>query len=63
MIHSTPPTASLRPSPKRLKPMIVIPRAAPGKIKGQPTPEQLWWTREGYKEYLELVHQYKKEGL
>jgi carbonic anhydrase/acetyltransferase-like protein (isoleucine patch superfamily) len=35
----------------------------PGKIKGQPTPEQLWWTREGYKQYLELVHQYKKEGL
>ena len=35
----------------------------PGKIKGRPTPEQLWWTREGYKEYLELVHQYKKEGL
>jgi carbonic anhydrase/acetyltransferase-like protein (isoleucine patch superfamily) len=35
----------------------------PGKIKGRPTPEQLWWTREGYKAYLELVHQYKKEGL
>jgi carbonic anhydrase/acetyltransferase-like protein (isoleucine patch superfamily) len=35
----------------------------PGKIKGQPTPEQLWWTKEGYKEYLELVHQYKKERL
>jgi len=35
----------------------------PGKIKGKPTPEQLWWTREGYKEYLELVRQYKKEGL
>jgi len=35
----------------------------PGKIKGKPTPEQLWWTREGYKEYLELLHRYKKEGL
>lgn len=35
----------------------------PGKIKGQPTTDQLWWTREGYKEYLELVRQYKKEGL
>lgn len=35
----------------------------PGKIKGKPTPEQLWWTGEGYKEYLKLVRQYKKEGL
>jgi carbonic anhydrase/acetyltransferase-like protein (isoleucine patch superfamily) len=35
----------------------------PGKIKGRPTPEQLWWTREGYKEYLELLRQYKREGL
>ena len=35
----------------------------PGKIKGRPTPEQLWWTTQGYKVYLELVHQYKKEGL
>ena len=35
----------------------------PGKIKGQPTSDQLWWTREGYKEYLELVRLYKKEGL
>jgi len=35
----------------------------PGKIKGKPTPEQLWWTREGYKEYLELLARYKKENL
>lgn len=35
----------------------------PGKIKGRPTPEQLWWTREGYKVYLELVRLYKKERL
>ena len=35
----------------------------PGKIKGQPTTEQLWWTREGYKEYLDLLALYKKEGL
>jgi len=35
----------------------------PGKIKGQPTTEQLWWTREGYKEYLDLLALYKREGL
>jgi carbonic anhydrase/acetyltransferase-like protein (isoleucine patch superfamily) len=35
----------------------------PGKIEGAPTEQQLWWTKEGYKEYLELVQQYKKEGL
>jgi carbonic anhydrase/acetyltransferase-like protein (isoleucine patch superfamily) len=35
----------------------------PGKIKGQPTEQQLWWTREGHKMYAELVDQYKKEGL
>ena len=35
----------------------------PGKIKGQPTDQQLWWTREGHKEYLELVNQYKRQGL
>ena len=35
----------------------------PGKIKGRPTPEQLWWTREGYKQYLDLLALYKKENL
>jgi len=35
----------------------------PGKIKGRPTEQQLWWTREGYKEYAELVRQYKAQGL
>ncbi|MDA8124062.1 MAG: hypothetical protein M0009_02580 [Deltaproteobacteria bacterium] len=24
----------------------------PGKMKGRPTPQHLWWTTEGYKEYL-----------
>lgn len=35
----------------------------PGKIKGRPTEQQLWWTREGHKEYAALTIQYKKEGL
>ncbi len=35
----------------------------PGRIKGQPTEEQHWWTREGYKEYQGLIKNYKKEGL
>ena len=35
----------------------------PGKIKGRPTEQQLWWTREGYKEYADLVRQYKAQGL
>lgn len=35
----------------------------PGKIKGRPSEQQLWWTREGYKEYAELVRQYKAQGL
>jgi carbonic anhydrase/acetyltransferase-like protein (isoleucine patch superfamily) len=35
----------------------------PGKIKGKPTPQQLWWTREGYKEYIGLMRAYKEEGL
>jgi carbonic anhydrase/acetyltransferase-like protein (isoleucine patch superfamily) len=35
----------------------------PGKIKGRPTEQQLWWTREGYKEYVELMRKYKAEKL
>jgi len=35
----------------------------PGKVKGKVTPEQLWWINEGYKQYLELVKEYKKENL
>ena len=35
----------------------------PGKIKGRPTEQQLWWTREGHKQYAELMVQYKKQGL
>ena len=35
----------------------------PGKIKGQPTEQQLWWIREGYKGYNELAQTYREEGL
>jgi len=35
----------------------------PGKVKGKVTPEQLWWVTEGYKQYLELAKEYKKENL
>jgi len=35
----------------------------PGKIKGPPTEGQLWWVREGYKEYNDLVRRYRSEGL
>jgi carbonic anhydrase/acetyltransferase-like protein (isoleucine patch superfamily) len=35
----------------------------PGEIKGEPSEKQMWWVQEGYKEYAELVKQYKAEGL
>ena len=35
----------------------------PGKVKGKVTPEQLWWINEGYKQYLELMKEYKKANL
>jgi carbonic anhydrase/acetyltransferase-like protein (isoleucine patch superfamily) len=35
----------------------------PGKIRGRPTEQQLWWAREGFKDYLELMNLYKKQGL
>jgi len=35
----------------------------PGKIRGKVTPEHLWWTKEGIQAYVDLVRQYKKEGL
>jgi carbonic anhydrase/acetyltransferase-like protein (isoleucine patch superfamily) len=35
----------------------------PGRILGRPTEEQLWWAKEGYKEYLTLASLYRKEGL
>jgi carbonic anhydrase/acetyltransferase-like protein (isoleucine patch superfamily) len=35
----------------------------PGRIKGRPTDEQLWWTRGAHKEYAELMSQYRKHGL
>lgn len=35
----------------------------PGKIRGRPTEQQLWWTRGAHKEYEALVVQYKKDGL
>lgn len=35
----------------------------PGEIKGEPSRDQLWWIEEGYKEYIELMKQYKAQGL
>ena len=36
---------------------------SPGKIKGQPTKQQLLWVQEGFKEYSELAKHYKEQGL
>lgn len=35
----------------------------PGKIKGEASPRQLWWVKEGSLRYHQLAKQYKKEGL
>jgi carbonic anhydrase/acetyltransferase-like protein (isoleucine patch superfamily) len=35
----------------------------PGRILGQPSEDQLWWAKHGYKEYLKLAALYRKEGL
>ena len=35
----------------------------PGKIKGEASPEQLWWVEEGPQAYAELVKRYKEQGL
>jgi len=35
----------------------------PGKIKGEASPEQLWWVEEGPQIYVELVKRYKEQGL
>ena len=35
----------------------------PGKIKGEPSPQQLWWIQEGSQGYAELVKRYKEQGL
>jgi carbonic anhydrase/acetyltransferase-like protein (isoleucine patch superfamily) len=35
----------------------------PAKVKGKVTPEQLWWVNEGYKQYLVLAEEYRKENL
>ena len=35
----------------------------PGKIKGEPSEQQLWWVREGSKGYAELARQYQDQGL
>jgi carbonic anhydrase/acetyltransferase-like protein (isoleucine patch superfamily) len=35
----------------------------PGKIKGEPTEQQRWWAKEGYKEYQTLIKLYKEQGL
>jgi len=36
---------------------------SPGKIKGQPTKQRLWWVQEGLEGYSELARNYKKQGL
>jgi carbonic anhydrase/acetyltransferase-like protein (isoleucine patch superfamily) len=35
----------------------------PGKIKGQATPQQLWWVEEGSPLYDEMSRKYKQQGL
>ena len=35
----------------------------PGEIKGEVSPQQLWWVEEGSRLYNELAKQYKQEGL
>ena len=35
----------------------------PGEIKGEASPEQLWWVEEGPQAYAELVKRYKEQGL
>jgi carbonic anhydrase/acetyltransferase-like protein (isoleucine patch superfamily) len=35
----------------------------PGKIKGKPSEQQLWWVREGKRAYTELARQYRDQGL
>jgi len=35
----------------------------PGEIKGEVTPQQLWWVEQAPKNYDELAKQYKEEGL
>jgi len=35
----------------------------PGRIKGEVSPQQLWWVQEGSPFYNKLAKQYKREGL
>ena len=35
----------------------------PGKVVGEPSPQQLWWVEEAYKHYAQLTLRYKEEGL
>ena len=35
----------------------------PGEIKGEASPQQLWWVQEGPQAYIELARQYKEQGL
>jgi len=35
----------------------------PGKIRGEASPQQLWWVEDGHKAYAKLVKQYKEQGL
>jgi len=36
---------------------------APGRIRGQISPEQLLWLQKGFQTYAELLKQYKEQGL
>ena len=35
----------------------------PGRVKGKPSQQQLWWVREGYQGYDDLARQYREQGL
>ena len=35
----------------------------PGKIKGEVSPQQLWWVQDGPQAYAKLAKQYKEQGL
>ena len=35
----------------------------PGKIRGEASPQQLWWISEGPKVYAKLAQEYKEQGL
>jgi carbonic anhydrase/acetyltransferase-like protein (isoleucine patch superfamily) len=35
----------------------------PGTVRGPLSEQQVWWVKEGYKEYIKLRDQYRAEGL